>query len=143
MIVGVHIMRLLSWIVFAAFAAVMPSLATAKIEKIPADFRTQAIRINGATIHVRVGDKGPAVVMLLGFGNTGDMWAPVAKALAKDHTVIVPDLRGMGLSSHPDGGDDKKTPAKDIAAVMESLKADKADLVTHDIGNMVGYALAA
>lgn len=33
--------------------------------------------------------------------------------------------------------------ALDIAGVMDALKVDKADLVIHDIGNMVGYALAA
>jgi pimeloyl-ACP methyl ester carboxylesterase len=92
---------------------------------------------------VRVGGKGPAVVMLHGFGDTGDMWAPLANALVKDHTVIVPDLRGMGLSSYPAGGYDKKTQGQDIAAVMDKLGVQKADLVTHDIGNMVGYALAA
>jgi pimeloyl-ACP methyl ester carboxylesterase len=92
---------------------------------------------------VRVGGKGPAVVMLHGFGDTGDMWAPLANALIKDHTVIVPDLRGMGLSSHPSGGYDKKMQGVDIATVMDKLNVQKADLVTHDIGNMVGYALAA
>ena len=71
------------------------------------------------------------------------MWAPVASVLAKDHVVIVPDLRGMGLSSHPEGGYDKKTQARDIAAVMDKLKIEKAAFVTHDIGNMVGYAFAA
>jgi pimeloyl-ACP methyl ester carboxylesterase len=81
--------------------------------------------------------------MLHGFGDTGDMWAPVAMALLKDHTVVVPDLRGMGLSSHPKGGYDKKTQARDIAQVLDKLNIEKAALVTHDIGNMVGYALAA
>jgi pimeloyl-ACP methyl ester carboxylesterase len=52
-------------------------------------------------MHVRVGGKGPAVVLLHGFGDTGDMWAPLAADLARDHTVVVPDLRGMGLSSIP------------------------------------------
>jgi pimeloyl-ACP methyl ester carboxylesterase len=55
----------------------------------------------------------------------------------------VPDLRGMGLSSHPEGGYDKKTQAHDIAAVMDKLGIARADLVTHDIGDMVGYAFAA
>ena len=41
--------------------------------------------------------------LLHGFGDTGDMWGPLAEALVRDHTVIVPDLRGMGLSSHPEG----------------------------------------
>ena len=45
---------------------------------------------NGTTLHVRIGGSGPAVVLLHGFGDTGDMWAPLAADLARDHTVIVP-----------------------------------------------------
>jgi pimeloyl-ACP methyl ester carboxylesterase len=60
-----------------------------------------------------------------------------------NHTLIVPDLRGMGLSSHPESGYDKKNQANDIAAVMDKLGVKSAQLVTHDIGNMVGYALVA
>jgi pimeloyl-ACP methyl ester carboxylesterase len=71
------------------------------------------------------------------------MWAPLAAQLVRDHTVIVPDLRGLGLSSRPPGGYDKKTQAEDVAGVLNSLKINKVDLVTHDIGNMVGYAFAA
>ena len=81
--------------------------------------------------------------LLHGYGETGDMWEPLAEKLAKDHTVIVPDLRGMGLSARPAGGYDKKTQGHDIAGVLDALKVERADLVTHDIGNMVGYALAA
>ena len=44
--------------------------------------------------------------MLHGFGDTGDMWAPVAAVLVEDQTVVVPDLRGMGFSSHPQNGYD-------------------------------------
>ena len=106
-------------------------------------FRIQKIQVDGATIHVRAGGKGTAVVMLHGFGDTGDMWGPVAAVLIHNHTVVVPDLRGMGLSSHPKGGHDKKTQARDIAQLMDKLNIDKADFVTHDIGNMVGYAFAA
>jgi len=71
------------------------------------------------------------------------MWAPVAADLVRDHRVVVPDLRGMGLSSKPEGGYDKKTQALDIADVLDALKIQKVDLVTHDIGNMVGYVFAA
>ena len=117
--------------------------AAAEVQSFPRDFRTQEIKTGDATIHVRIGGRGPAVVMVHGFGDTGDMWAPLAATMAKDHTVVVPDLRGMGLSSHPAGGYDKKTEAADIAAVLDQLKIAKADLVTHDIGNMVGYAFAA
>jgi pimeloyl-ACP methyl ester carboxylesterase len=71
------------------------------------------------------------------------MWAPLAAALIADHTVIVPDLRGLGLSSRPSGGYDKKTQSFDVAGVMDALGVSRADFVTHDIGNMVGYAFAA
>jgi pimeloyl-ACP methyl ester carboxylesterase len=82
-------------------------------------------------------------VLLHGYGETGDMWVPVAEDLAPDHTVVVPDLRGMGLSAKPAGGYDKKTQGGDIAGILDILKIERAALVTHDIGNMVGYAFAA
>ena len=109
----------------------------------PANFRTQEIQADGATIHVRVGGQGPAVVLLHGFGDTGDMWAPLAAGLARDHRVVVPDLRGMGLSSHPAGGYDKKTQAADIRSVLTQLGIDRAAVVGHDIGATVAYAYAA
>jgi pimeloyl-ACP methyl ester carboxylesterase len=109
----------------------------------PANFRTQEIQADGATIHVRVGGQGPAVVLLHGFGDTGDMWALMAAELAHDHTVVAPDLRGMGLSSHPAGGYDKKTQAADIRSVLTQLGIDRAAVVGHDIGATVAYAYAA
>ena len=108
-----------------------------------ASFHTQEIPANGATIHVRVGGQGPAVVLLHGFGDTGDMWAPMAAELTHDHRVVVPDLRGMGLSSHPAGGYDKKTQAADIRSVLTQLGIDRAAVVGHDIGATVAYAYAA
>jgi pimeloyl-ACP methyl ester carboxylesterase len=116
--------------------------AAAGVEPFPANFRTQEIATNGTTLYVRVGGQGPAIVLLHGFADTGDMWAPLATALAKEHTVIVPDLRGMGLSAHPDTGYTKRSQGNDVAGVLDALKIEKADLVTHDIGNMVGYAFA-
>jgi pimeloyl-ACP methyl ester carboxylesterase len=99
---------------FAALALSLP--AAAQVQPFPAGFRTQEIETDGATLHVRVGGQGPAVVLLHGYGETGDMWAPLAAELARDHTVVAPDLRGLGLSSRPEGGYDKKTQARDVAA---------------------------
>jgi pimeloyl-ACP methyl ester carboxylesterase len=128
----------------AAFVAiVLATPVVAGITSFPAAFHTQMVPTNGTELYVRVGGQGPAVVLLHGFADTGDMWASLAAVLAKDHTVIVPDLRGMGLSAHPAAGYTKKNQALDIAGVMDAFKVSKADLVTHDIGNMVGYALAA
>jgi pimeloyl-ACP methyl ester carboxylesterase len=123
-----------------AFLIVAPAFA---VEPFPSSFHSREITTNGTTLHVRIGGEGPAVVMLHGFGDTGDMWAPAAAVLVKNHMVVVPDLRGMGLSTHPEPGYTKKNQAVDIAGVMDALKIASADLVTHDIGNMVGYALAA
>jgi pimeloyl-ACP methyl ester carboxylesterase len=117
--------------------------AHAGVTPFPTSFRTQDIAVEGAKIHVRVGGKGPAVVLLHGFGDTGDMWAPLAADLAKDHTVVVPDLRGMGLSSIPDGGYDKKTQAGDIRAVLAALKIEHSVVIGHDIGTMVAFAYAS
>ncbi|WP_406857726.1 alpha/beta hydrolase [Alsobacter sp. KACC 23698] len=130
------------------FASILVPLAlgtpaVAQVPDYPASFRVQEIANGDVQIHVRVGGQGPAVVLLHGYGETGDMWAPLAADLARDHTVVAPDLRGLGLSSKPASGFDKKTQAGDVAAVLSALKIESVDLVTHDIGNMVGFAFAA
>jgi pimeloyl-ACP methyl ester carboxylesterase len=132
-------------ILIAALVAIgLSPPASARVEPFPPSFHISDVKTGGAVIHVRVGGKGPAILMLHGFGDSGDMWQPLAVAMMRDHTVVVPDLRGMGLSSHPDTGYDKKTEAKDMAQLLDSLKiAGPVQLLTHDIGNMVGYAFAA
>jgi pimeloyl-ACP methyl ester carboxylesterase len=135
--------RMVRYLTAALVASTLSAASVARITPFPAIFHTQMVQTNGTSLYARIGGKGPAVVLLHGFGDTGDMWAPLAADLVKDHTVIVPDLRGMGLSAHPDTGYTKKNQATDIAGIMDALKVQKADLVTHDIGNMVGYALAA
>jgi pimeloyl-ACP methyl ester carboxylesterase len=83
------------------------------------------------------------VILIHGFGDTGDMWAKLGADLARDHTVVLPDLRGMGLSGKPDGGFDKWNQAADMRGVLQALNIDKAVVVGHDIGTMVAYAYAA
>ncbi|MHA0111544.1 alpha/beta fold hydrolase, partial [Klebsiella pneumoniae] len=75
---------------------------------------------------MRVGGTGPAVVLIHGFADTGDMWAPLAAALAGKHTVVVPDLRSMGLSATVDRGFEKMNQAKDVADVLDYLHIDRA-----------------
>lgn len=126
-----------------ALAMLAAAPAASAVQPFPRTFVERDIATNGTTLHVRIGGSGPAVVLLHSYGETGDMWAPLAADLARDHTVIVPDLRGLGLSARPPGGYDKKTQGHDIAGVLDALKIGPVDLVTHDIGNMVGYAFAA
>jgi len=136
-------MRHLLFASLLAAGALLPAAAPAQDLTYPSSFRQEKIATNGTTLYVRVGGTGPAVILLHGYGETGDMWVPLANDLARDHTVVVPDLRGMGLSDHPASGYDKKTQGQDLAGVLDALKIDRAALVTHDIGNMVGYAFAA
>jgi pimeloyl-ACP methyl ester carboxylesterase len=135
------VQRLTRLIVSLALIAASPAYAA--VSAWPSDFSGRQMPVNGGTQYVRVGGSGPAVVLLHGFGDTGDMWVPLAEILAKDHTVIVPDLRGMGLSSHPEDGYQKVAQARDLAGILDQLGVRQAALVTHDIGIMVGYAFAA
>lgn len=140
--IGSQVKRAMPMLVAALFA-VQAWPAFAEVRQFPAEFRVVDVKTADATIHVRIGGKGPAVMLLHGFGDTGDMWQPLAVRLMQDHTVVIPDLRGMGLSSHPDGGYDKKSQARELAGVLDRLSVGRVALVTHDIGNMVGYAFAA
>jgi len=111
---------------------------------LPPGFQTRTITSSdGANLFVRVGGTGPAVVLIHGFGDTGDMWGPLAAKLVRTNMVIVPDLRGMGRSSKPAEGYDKKSQAADIRMVVTALGQDRAAVVGHDIGTMVAYAYAA
>ena len=132
----------LSLVLASSLALLAPATSLAQDFAFPS-FKVREIATNGATIHVRSAGHGPAVVLLHGYGETGDMWAPLARELAKDHTVIVPDLRGLGLSSKPGAGFDKKTQAGDVDGVMAALGVQQADVVAHDIGNMVAFQFAA
>jgi pimeloyl-ACP methyl ester carboxylesterase len=111
---------------------------------LPSTFKAQTVTSPAdADIFVRSGGSGPPVVLLHGYAETSDSWAPLAAELINGYTVIVPDLRGIGRSSRPIGGYDKKTQAADIRAVVVALGHDRAFVVSHDIGIMVAYAYAA
>src|SRR3954447_1800809 len=133
------IRRLLAISLFAVAATcshAQPSL--------PSSFQAKTIHSpEAADIFVRWGGKGPVVVLIHGYAENSDSWAPLAADLMKDHTVVVPDLRGIGKSSKPEAGYDKKTQAQDMRAVVTGLGYDKTFVVAHDIGNMVAYAYAA
>lgn len=116
--------------------------ASARNFAFPPGFRAEEIATNGTQLHVRIGGAGPAVLLIHGYGDTGDMWIPLAASLMRDHLVIVPDLRGMGLSAVATAGFTKKNQAEDLAGVLDHLSIERADVVGHDIGNMVAFAFA-
>jgi pimeloyl-ACP methyl ester carboxylesterase len=129
---------------FALAAVPLAGTAIRAQPSLPSGFQARTIHSpEGADIFVRWGGRGPVVVLLHGYAENSDSWAPLAGDLMKDHTVVVPDLRGIGKSSKPEGGYDKKTQAKDIRAVVTGLGYDNTFVVAHDIGNTVAYAYAA
>lgn len=130
--------------ILTALLVVSGSILTHAQPSLPSIFQARTIHSPaGAEMFVRYGGSGPVVVLLHGYAENSDSWAPLAADLMKDHTVIVPDLRGIGRSSKPAGGYDKKTQAQDIRAVVTALGYDRTLVVAHDIGNMVAYAYAA
>ncbi len=100
--------------------------------------------MSGAKIHYLIAGSGTRTLVLIhGFGDTSHMWTPLFDEFAADYTIIAPDMRGLGESSRPAAGYDKKTIANDIHELVKSLGYGKIDLVGHDIGLMVAYSYAA
>ena len=109
----------------------------------PVPITEATAQVNGVTLHYRTAGSGSAIVLLHGYAETGHMWNPVIADLARNHTVIVPDLRGAGASEKAAGGYDKKNMAKDVHELVTALGYRDATVVGHDIGLMVAYAYAA
>ncbi len=116
-------------------------------DQLMSGFRHQRIKTDGAEINVAIGGSGPPLLLLHGNPLTHVSWHKVAPSLARNYTVVVPDLRGYGDSSKPDGGPDHsgysfRTMANDNVAVMRSLGFDRFALAGHDRGARVGFRMA-
>ena len=139
-------MSLLSFLpaLLAAFAfAGGPALAAT--QGLPAVFKeaTQPLG-NGTALHYVRGGTGEPVVLIHGFTDTSRMWRPLLPVLAKEYTVITPDLPGLGGSSVlPSGEYDMKTVAQNLHELVKHLGFTRIRLVGHDIGMMAAYAYAA
>jgi pimeloyl-ACP methyl ester carboxylesterase len=99
--------------------------------------------VNGVQIHYVIGGHGAPVVLLHGWPETWYEWRHEMPALAKNYTVIVPDLRGLGDSSKPLTGYDGKTVAEDIHQLVAKLGFKTIFLVGHDLGTQIAYSYAA
>ncbi len=106
----------------------------------PMEQRT--IRANGIRINAWLGGAGAPVVMLHGYPQTGQMWRKIAPRLLDQFAIVCPDLRGYGDSDKPRDGYDKRTMARDIHLLMESLGHQRYAVVGHDRGARVAHRLA-
>ena len=110
-------------------------------------FEKRRIKTSGASINLELGGEGPPVLLLHGYPQTHAMWHKVAPRLARDYTVVCPDLRGYGDSSKPRGLPDhanysKRAMALDMVEVMESLGYVAFHVVGHDRGGRVAHRMA-
>jgi haloacetate dehalogenase len=110
-------------------------------------FEARNVRTSGATIHLVSKGDGPPLLLLHGYPQTHAMWHRIAPALAREYTVVCPDLRGYGDSSKPRGLPDhanysKRAMAQDMVEAMEKLGHRAFHLVGHDRGARVAHRLA-
>ena len=107
-------------------------------------------RLQGADdveIFAMTGGSGPPVLLLHGYPQTHVCWLKIASRLAKDHTVVLTDLRGYGASGKPPGGLDhaaysKRAMAADQVRIMQTLGFGRFAVAGHDRGGRVAHRLA-
>jgi haloacetate dehalogenase len=110
-------------------------------------FKSKRVTTSGAEINLVYAGSGPPLLLMHGAPQTHVSMRLIAPELAKDYTVIVPDLRGYGDSSKPADGENhanysKRAMALDQVEVMKSFGFDKFAVVGHDRGGRVGHRMA-
>jgi haloacetate dehalogenase len=111
------------------------------------DFTLTELAVPGARIRLRYGGSGPPLLLLHGNPQTHVMWHRTAPELAREFTVVCPDLRGYGGSFKPPATPDhapyaKRAMAADMVAVMGQLGHARFKLAGHDRGGRVAHRLA-
>ena len=106
-------------------------------------FKNGYADVNGTRLHYVAGGNGPPLVLLPGWPETWWEFHLIMPTLALRYRVIAVDLRGMGGSSKPQSGYDKKNMAEDIYQLVRLLGYDKVNVAGHDIGSMVAFSFAA
>jgi haloacetate dehalogenase len=129
-------------------AAAMPAQATVgnTLKWFP-EFKAKRVTTSGAEINLVHAGSGPPLLLMHGAPQTHVSMRLIAPELAKDYTVVVPDLRGYGDSSKPADGDNhanysKRAMALDQVEVMKSFGFDTFAVVGHDRGGRVGHRMA-
>ena len=111
------------------------------------DFRFETRQTGEVEIAYRRAGDGPPLLLLHGYPQTNVMWHKIAPALAKQFTVIAPDLRGYGDSGKPPTDPthqpySKRVMARDMVALMAELGFDSFNIAGHDRGGRVAHRLA-
>jgi pimeloyl-ACP methyl ester carboxylesterase len=102
------------------------------------------VHLNGIDLYYEVHGQGEPVLLVPGFTADHNMWMLQIPALASQFQVIVPDNRGSGQSSQPEGPYTIRQMADDAAALLEHLGIAKAHIVGASMGGAIvqEFALA-
>ena len=103
---------------------------------------SHTLAVPGGRLHYEVRGSGPLLVVM-GAPMAAAYFAPVADVLADDYTVVTHDPRGISASTLDDPEQDS-TPdlrADDVAALLDALGAESADLLGSSGGAITGLAL--
>jgi magnesium chelatase accessory protein len=100
------------------------------------------VQAGGLTWHVQVMGEGPAVLLLHGAGAATHSWRDFAPLLARDFTVIAPDLPGHGFTGTP-SGDGLSLPgmAAALEALLQTLQLKPAAAVGHSAGAAIAIRM--
>jgi pimeloyl-ACP methyl ester esterase len=90
-------------------------------------------------IYYEEAGEGRPLVMLHGWAGSGRLWH-FQRELADGFRLIIPDLRGHGLSTAPPGGFSLDDLVNDIVKLFESLELTDAVLLGWSLGSQVTLA---
>jgi len=99
--------------------------------------------IDGFEIYYEIHGNGSPVLLVPGLGGAGSYWNPNVAELAKYFKVIVHDHRGTGRSTHSKIRYSVEQMADDMIKLMDALKLEKAHIIGHSAGGMMGQIAAA
>jgi pimeloyl-ACP methyl ester carboxylesterase len=105
---------------------------------------TRTLTVRGARLHYEIRGSGP-LVLIIGSPMASAEFAPLADALAGDHTVVTFDPRGYANSpvDDPDAQSRVEQRADDVKAILDDLGAESADVFGSSGGAVTGLALIA
>ncbi|MCB9744604.1 MAG: alpha/beta hydrolase [Alphaproteobacteria bacterium] len=99
--------------------------------------------VNGLRLWYRThGERGPPVLLIMGFAGRGSAWKPQVEGLEHAHRVALYDNRGIGESGRFPGTTSMPEMAEDALGLMDHLGWPQAHVVGVSMGGMVAQELA-
>ena len=108
--------------------------------KIP--IREEQLDLHGHCVSYRIAGEGPPILLIHGVAGSSQQWEPVMRLLARDFTVLAPDLLGHGRSAKPRGDYSLGAYAAGLRDLIVALGIDDATVVGHSLGGGIALQFA-